>query len=61
VYGVLSFGVVFFIRAVPGVLTAVITVFNVIGGPVLGVFLMGMFFPWANSKVGDLMSILHNS
>jgi hypothetical protein len=50
-FGIASFGFVFVIRVVPGILTAVVTVFNVLGGPVIGVFFLGMFFPWANSLV----------
>ena len=50
-FGVLSYAVVFLVKYLPGVLEAALGIFGIVGGPVLGGFTLGMFFPWANSLV----------
>ncbi|XP_076072254.1 sodium-dependent multivitamin transporter-like isoform X2 [Mytilus galloprovincialis] len=39
------------------ILTATITIYGLLGGPLLGVFTLGMLFPWAN-KWGGLFGLL---
>ena len=48
-FGFLSYGVVFLVKYLPGVLEAALGIFGIVGGPVLGGFTLGMFIPWANS------------
>eukprot|EP00092_Neocalanus_flemingeri_P012913 GFUD01013912.1.p1 GENE.GFUD01013912.1~~GFUD01013912.1.p1 ORF type:complete len:629 (+),score=119.06 GFUD01013912.1:145-2031(+) len=49
VFGLISFGIVFMVKYLPGVLMAAIGIFGMVGGPVLGAFSLGMFVPFANS------------
>ncbi|CAG0904554.1 unnamed protein product, partial [Darwinula stevensoni] len=58
-YGLVSFGLVFVVeRFGTGVLTAALSIFGMIGGPLLGLFTLGMFFPWANNKGSLIGGIL---
>ena len=56
-FGLLSFGLVFVMKYLPGVLQAAIGLFGMVGGPLLGVFSLGMFVPFANSA-GALTGLL---
>merc|ERR1711872_587105 len=60
-YGLVGYGFVFVVKSVEGVLEAALGIFGIVGGPVLGVFTLGMFFPFANTKgafVGTLSSLI---
>ncbi|XP_063619368.1 putative sodium-dependent multivitamin transporter [Cydia splendana] len=48
VYGLVFLGVAFIAEHLGGVLQAALTIFAVVGGPVLGVFTLGMFTTFAN-------------
>ncbi|CAG0918825.1 unnamed protein product [Notodromas monacha] len=50
IFGILSFVLVFIAEKLGNVLQAALSIFGMIGGPLLGMFTLGMFFPWANSK-----------
>merc|ERR1712242_416970 len=60
-YGILAYAVVFLVKYLPGVLEAALGIFGIVGGPVLGMFTLGMFIPWANSMgafVGMFTSLI---
>ncbi|ROT70991.1 hypothetical protein C7M84_010692 [Penaeus vannamei] len=45
-FGLLTFALVFVAEQLGG---AALSIFGMVGGPLLGLFSLGMFFPWANS------------
>jgi len=47
-FGIISYGIVFMVKYLPGVLEAALGIFGIMGGPVLGAFVLGMFFPYCN-------------
>jgi len=60
VFGLICFALVFVAAQLGNVLQAALSIFGMIGGPLLGVFTLGIFFPWANYKgaaVGVISSL----
>ena len=53
IYGIFSYGLIFMVKNIPGLVQAWLGIFGVLGGPVLGLFSLGMFIPFANA-VGAL-------
>ncbi|XP_072389016.1 sodium-coupled monocarboxylate transporter 2-like isoform X1 [Diabrotica undecimpunctata] len=49
-YGALSFGLVFLVANCGSVMQIAISFNGMVGGVTLGLFTLGMMFPWANSK-----------
>ncbi|CAH1790194.1 unnamed protein product [Owenia fusiformis] len=49
-YGLVMIALTFVASQLGGVLQAALALFGMIGGPLLGLFSLGMFFPWANWK-----------
>ncbi|XP_059181535.1 sodium-coupled monocarboxylate transporter 1 [Centropristis striata] len=49
-YGVISIGMAGVASLMGGILQATISIFGIIGGPLLGIFTIGILFPFANSK-----------
>jgi sodium-coupled monocarboxylate transporter 8/12 len=58
-YGLLCLGIAFAAQHLGGVLQASLTIFGVVGGPLFGLFTLGMFFPFANQTVSLLLWPLH--
>ena len=56
-FGLVSLSFVFLVGNLPGVLAAAIGIFGMVGGPILGVFSLGMFVPFSSS-VGALLGLL---
>ncbi|XP_062594392.1 sodium-coupled monocarboxylate transporter 1-like [Saccostrea cucullata] len=50
IFGFICLGLTYVASLLGGVLQAALALFGVIGGPLLGVFTLGMLFPWANEK-----------
>lgn len=58
VYGIVCLVVAFLAQFLGGVLQAALTIFGVVGGPLLGLFSLGMFTTTANQKVLRSYTIL---
>lgn len=59
-FGVLSFALVFVVERLGGVLQVALSFNGMVGGVTLGLFSLGMFVPWANSRgamTGALVSL----
>ncbi|XP_061845695.1 sodium-dependent multivitamin transporter isoform X2 [Colius striatus] len=56
-YGLLCLGMAYVSSMLGPVLQAAISIFGMVGGPLLGLFCLGMFFPCANST-GAVMGLL---
>ncbi|XP_076873453.1 solute carrier family 5 member 6a isoform X1 [Brachyhypopomus gauderio] len=48
-YGLVCLAMAYIASLMGSVLQAAISIFGMVGGPLLGLFCLGMFFPWANS------------
>ncbi|KAL5019106.1 hypothetical protein ScPMuIL_004828 [Solemya velum] len=57
IFGFLCIGLTYVAAMLGSVLQAALALFGVIGGPLLGVFILGMIFPWAN-EAGAVSGLL---
>lgn len=57
IYGFVFVGLAFTAQFLGGVLQAALTIFGVVGGPLLGLFSLGMFTLMANQKVRTYIRI----
>jgi len=60
-YGCLAFGFVLIAQELGGLLQAGLSILGMTGGPLLGVFTLGMLFPWSNSEGATLGLIASQS
>ena len=49
-FGIFSYLLTFLVRNIPGLVQAWLGIFGIFGGPVLGLFSLGMYVPWASAK-----------
>lgn len=49
IFGLVCLGLTYVASKLGGVLQAALSLFGMIGGPLLGLFTLGMMFPWANT------------
>lgn len=50
-FGLICIGMAFLASQFAGVLQAAISIFGIVGGPLIGVYTMGYMFPFVNSWV----------
>ncbi|XP_033859819.1 solute carrier family 5 member 6a [Acipenser ruthenus] len=48
-YGIICLAMAYIASQMGSVLQAALSIFGMVGGPLLGIFCLGIFFPWANS------------
>lgn len=62
VYGCFCILLSFLVEYLGAVLQGALTIFGVVGGPVMAVFTLGIFIPFIDQKVGTISQIiLHNA
>lgn len=58
-FGFVCIGIAFLAQYVDGILQASLTVFGVVGGPLFGLFTLGMFVPAGNQRVNILFMLMY--
>ena len=56
-FGVFSYLLTFLVQNIPGLVQAWLGIFGVFGGPVLGLFSLGMYVPWASARAAMISAV----
>ena len=56
-FGVFSYLLTFLVQNIPGLVQAWLGIFGVFGGPVLGLFSLGMYIPWASARAAMISAV----
>ena len=56
-FGIFSYLLTFLVKNIPGLVQAWLGIFGIFGGPVLGLFSLGMYVPWASARAALVSSI----
>ena len=56
-FGVFSYLLTFMVKNIPGLVQAWLGIFGIFGGPVLGLFSLGMYVPWASARSALISAI----
>ena len=56
-FGLFSYLLTFMVKNIPGLVQAWLGIFGIFGGPVLGLFSLGMYVPWASARSALISAI----
>ena len=56
-FGIFSYLLTFLVKNIPGLVQAWLGIFGIFGGPVLGLFSLGMYVPWASARAALVSSL----
>ena len=56
-FGIFSYLLTFLVQNIPGLVQAWLGIFGVFGGPVLGLFSLGMYIPWASARAAMISGV----
>ena len=56
-FGVFSYLLTFLVQNIPGLVQAWLGIFGVFGGPVLGLFSLGMYIQWASARAAMISAV----
>ena len=57
-FGLFSYLLTFLVKNIPGLVQAWLGIFGIFGGPVLGLFSLGMYVPWASARSALISAIM---
>ena len=56
-FGLFSYLLTFLVQNIPGLVQAWLGIFGVFGGPVLGLFSLGLYVPWASARAALVSAV----